>query len=133
MKKSKSGVLIQLVAVLFASSLHFYWTWPTYALNLFYVEADAHVKKLTETKVQFVFFNQFENKEISFTRELLKNENQVINNHSIRVQYTRFLPEEIVVLGLDRVPKLWLLAVVHIAFLLAIFACVRQAVNAFSP
>lgn len=132
MKKTKSGALTQLVAVLIASACHLYWTWPTYALNLWYTETGAHVTYLTTTKLEFRFFNEFEGKEVSFTRDLVKDEKQQFDNHGIRVRYTKLLADEAVILGLDRIPKLWLPVTVHLAFLFTIIACFKEVMKAFN-
>ena len=132
MKKSKSSVLIQLAAVLIASAVHFYWTWPTYAFNLFYEEADSTVKTLSDNSLQIEFFNKFQSKEISFTRQLIEGEKARLNAPVLRVRYARTLPDEVIICRIDKIPALWLPVVVHLTFLFTIVACCKEAAKTFS-
>lgn len=132
MRKTRSGVLIQLIAVLISSVFYLYWTWPTYAFNFFYVEANARVQHLTEQEFKLRFFNEFEKQDVTFTRELIEGEKQRLGIRPIQVRYTKFLPDEVIVLGLDPIPRLWLPLIVHLIFLITIIACVRETIKIFS-
>lgn len=131
MKKTKSGVLIQLFFVLTASALHFYWTWPTYAFNLFYTDTRAQVIPSAKDKLKFVFYNKFEEKKVSFTREITQDEKGIANKKNVEIRYTESLPNEVFIIGLDRIPALWLPLLVHILFLFTIVACIRATIRAF--
>lgn len=131
MKKSKSGVLIQFIAILLASIFLGYRMWPTYALNLFYKEADALVKERSDSVLKFKFFNVDEGQEVSFTRHLYEGENVRLNGPVLRVRYMKSLPDEVLIEGIDNVPSLWLPMLVQFACLATIIACGREVVKAF--
>ena len=122
MIKSKSGVLIQFATVLLLIAFHFYWTWPTYALNLLYKEADASVNALPDSTLQIRFFNEFEHQDMSFTRPLWTGEKGHPTGPMLRVRYAWSRPDALVIYGLDKVPALWLPVLVHLACLFTIIA-----------
>ena len=132
MKKSKSGVLIQFVAALLSSIFLGYRMWPIYALNLFYQEAGAPVKESSGSTLKFNFFNVYERKEVSFTRQLDEGENARLNGPVLRVRYSRSLPNEVLIYGIDKVPSLWLPVLVQLACLVTIIACGREVVKVLS-
>ena len=132
MKKSKSGVLIQFVAALLSSIFLGYRMWPIYALNLFYQEAGAPVKESSGSTLKFNFFNVYERKEVSFTRQLDEGENARLNGPVLRVRYSRSLPNEVLIYGIDKVPGLWLPVLVQLACLVTIIACGREVVKVLS-
>ena len=132
MEKSTSGVLIQFAAVLLASGFLGYRTWPTYAMNLLYKEADATVKVLPDSTLQTAFFNEFEHKEVVFTRPLWTGEKFHPTGSGLRVRYAWSRPDDLVICGLDKVPALWLPVLVDLACFVTIIACGREVAKVFT-
>jgi len=131
MKKIKSNALIQLFSVLIVSGLHFYWTWPTYVFNILYTEAKAKIMYSSNDKLRFSFYNKFERKRISYTRELLQGEKEIKNPTVINIRYFKSMPSQVFIIGIDHIPSLWLPLLVHTAFLFTIIACVRKVIKVF--
>lgn len=132
MTKSKRDILIQFAAVLLSCAFLFYRTWPVYAFNLLYKEADASVESLFNAELKIKFFNEFEQQEVAFTRELAEGEIARLTGPVLQVRYAWSCPDELIIYSIGKIPTLWLPVMLHLVFLVTIIACGKRVVKAFA-